>query len=443
MKKRGSIKMKLSILIVVPLAIAFMIINFCSIKILEQVITKQDNQKAVEEVIQEPIIQLTVIAAVLGILLIGIMITIIYKMMIKPLNILSKEIAKITDYDLTSDSKGYLEKYKKRNDEIGAIGEGFFVMKESLINMIGNINHVSEELTSNAESMRAVCNTVKESGSQLSQTVEDVANGATVQAQQTTEGSSKMMDLSRLVEKVEDNMDSLKKATRQVEEIKKQGVKALDELVSKTQENITNSKQVSEVVNETSRQAERIKAASVQIQNIAEQTNLLALNAEIESARAGEAGKGFAVVATEIGNLSQQTNELTTEIDGVINDLVLKIQETLETMERMEVTTVEQEKSVGDTKNKFEEIMRNVQDMEERCLILGKSTDEMRGNEKRIADVMTDLSSLSEENAACMEEASAAVTTQEQSVEQIYDASEQMAKLAVHLREEITKFKLD
>ena len=126
--------------------------------------------------------------------------------------------------------------------------------------------------------------------------------------------------------------------------------------MEKTEENNQNSLQVFKVMNETGEQAEKIKEASVQIQNIASQTNLLALNASIESARAGEAGRGFAVVATEIGNLSQQTNALTSEIDGIINQLVAKVEEALKTMKKMEETSKEQEESVNDTKERFEEI---------------------------------------------------------------------------------------
>lgn len=74
------------------------------------------------------------------------------------------------------------------------------------------------------------------------------------------------------------------------------------------------------------------------ITDIAEQTNLLALNATIEAARAGEAGKGFAVVAAEVKNLANQTGGATDGIRQRIDSILLKSDDTVQSLHSVQDT---------------------------------------------------------------------------------------------------------
>ena len=100
----------------------------------------------------------------------------------------------------------------------------------------------------------------------------------------------------------------------------------------------------------------------------------------------------------------------------------------------------EQEKKLKETGDKFGEISEAV---EKSKGIVGEISDEAKTivkDNETITQVVENLSAIAEENAATTEEVSASVETQVQSIQDISDASENLAEIATELQSEVSKF---
>jgi methyl-accepting chemotaxis protein len=130
------------------------------------------------------------------------------------------------------------------------------------------------------------------------------------------------------------------------------------------------------------------------IDGIAFQTNILALNAAVEAARAGEQGRGFAVVAGEVRALAQRSAAAAREIKSLIQASV----------ERTAAGT----RLVGDAGSTMDEIVASVQRVADIINEISAASGEQSAGLGQVNQAVTQLDQMTQQNAALVEQASAA-----------------------------------
>lgn len=178
------------------------------------------------------------------------------------------------------------------------------------------------------------------------------------------------------------------------------------------------------------------------ISGIASQTNLLALNAAIEAARAGEHGRGFSVVADEVRKLAEQSDESAQQIAKLIEDIQVDTQRAITTMNNG-ITEVEHGTEIAQqTGEAFVSIVQSADSIAGQIQEVSAATQQISASSEQMAASMGVMQHQASKSVGHIQSVAAASEEQLASMEEVAASSEALSKLAMELKHEIGKFKI-
>lgn len=295
-----------------------------------------------------------------------------------------------------------LEKQKKITEE----------QSELLSQKNMNSQKIASDLNSYINSLNSMLETTARSGKDIDKTLTEVKMSIDTQSSSVFNINNHMTDILRQIQDTSEESREINISTDNMEKYIKDGKNRLSKLVHHTGELSRSIDLTSKTVSELEEQTRLIQGILSSISQIAKQTNLLSLNAAIEAERAGEQGRGFGVVANEIGKLAEETTRSSSKIFNILSNISSQVSIVAQNISK-EVLNIKESREyseqVIDTFDKFVKISRELSTRADKIDSLSSQVEEKAS---AISSELTNISALTEESTASMEQISVNIKSQ-------------------------------
>lgn len=327
-----------------------------------------------------------------------------------------------------------------RRDEIGRLERAMREMTKSLQTVIGSIRVTSMKVNDMTETAAAENESVVSTTSNITNAVDEMANGAQSIA---TELQETLESVGIMATSFETSLNQTKQTTEQMTEMTREvaaGIETLTDQEAILERSSVRNASLVDRMDDFARKTEEIEKMAKLVEDVAAQTNLLALNAAIEAARAGEAGRGFAVVASEVKKLAEESNVATRSIFGVVQTIRDEVVHLTDIVEESSREQTAQLKAFELTKQAFNRIHDRTDHV---ASFVGTIEREMVASSTEVTNVLKrveEVSGVTEELAAGNEEVAASMKEQQASFDQIFTLMQELEGQAAALASQVQHF---
>ena len=265
----------------------------------------------------------------------------------------------------------------------------------------GVFARMRDDCNATVDQLKQIVGRIQSSASSINLAAGEIASGNTDLSRRTEQQAANLEETAASMEELTSTVKQNAEHARQANQlaigahgVASQGGEVVGQVVTTMSAIEAASKKIAEII-------------SV-IDGIAFQTNILALNAAVEAARAGEQGRGFAVVASEVRTLAQRSAGAAKEIKGLIEDSVGKVADG-SALVRQAGTTMG-------------EIVASVQRVTDIMADISAASQEQSSGIEQVNQAVVQMDETTQQNAALVEEASAAARSMEEQANLLAEA---------------------
>lgn len=394
-----------------------------------------ERESIVQDAISDMLRSLVLRSVCLNVLFIAVMVYLSFKIR-KPLLATAEYIDQIANGNLS----GNLE-VKSVIREVTTLIRASVSLKDKLNSIVTEVDEHAAQLDSSMELLNTLASASSKGTNQIRQAVDELAATAASLAENVQTVNSRMLEMGDNVNAIHSETVTLNENSNKMDRANRNASESMNLVLESSH---TSSDIITEMIVQVKATNEAIASISKAVELISDitaQTNLLSLNASIEAARAGQAGKGFAVVATEIKQLAEQSSQSADTIKKIADDILEKSNKSVELTERMRALAEKEQADIGGAKNGFDTLSQIIEANVTTAGIIAEKTKNLEELKQTIINSITELSAISEENAASNEEVTANVSDIAESVNKISDDTGTIKKVSTDLEALMQYFK--
>lgn len=394
-----------------------------------------ERESAVRNAISGMLRSLVLLAGCMIVLFTAILVYLSFKIR-KPLLATAEYIDCVANGDLS----GNLE-VKSVIREVTTLIRASAALKDKLNSIVTEVDGHAMQLDNNMESLNVLASASSKGANQIRQAIDELSKTAVSLAENVQSVNTSMMEMGNNVTAIHSETVTLNENSDKMDHANRNASESMNLVLTSSHTSSAIIEEMIVQVKATNEAIASISKAVELISDITSQTNLLSLNASIEAARAGQAGRGFAVVATEIKQLADQSSQGAAAIKNIADDILEKSNKSVELTERMRVLAEKEQADIGSAKTGFDTLSQIIEANVATAGTIAEKTKNLEELKQTIINNITELSAISEENAASNEEVTANVSSIAESIDRISEDTGMIKKVSADLEEQMKYFK--